>query len=71
VIIVFELPSVEEAQRYINDFPLSRAGLLEWTLVPLQAPLPIETLMAPTVDVGEPYDRTTRLAKPADGRKEP
>ena len=60
VVIVFELPSVEEARRYIDDFPLSRAGLLEWSLVPLQAPLPIETLMAPTVDVAEPYDRTTR-----------
>ncbi|HEY3587777.1 MAG TPA: superoxide dismutase [Myxococcaceae bacterium] len=59
VVIVFELPSVEEARRYIADFPLSRAGLLEWTLVPLQAPLPIETLMAPTVDVAEPFDRTT------------
>jgi hypothetical protein len=58
VVIVFELPSVEEARRYIDDFPLSRAGLLEWTLVPLQAPLPIETLMAATVDVAEPYDRT-------------
>ena len=64
VIIVFELPSVEEARRYIDDFPLSRAGLLEWTLVPLQAPLPIETLMAPSVDVAEPYDRTKRPAQP-------
>jgi hypothetical protein len=62
VVIVFELPSVEEARRYIDDFPLSRAGLLEWSFVPLQAPLPIEALMAPTVDVGEPYDRTTRPA---------
>jgi len=58
VVIVFELPTVEEARRYLDDFPLSRAGLLEWSLVPLQAPLPLETLMAPTVDVREPYDRT-------------
>ena len=62
VVIVFELPSVEEARRYIDDFPLTRAGLLEWSLVPLQAPLPIETLMAATVDVSEPYDRTTRAS---------
>jgi hypothetical protein len=62
VVIVFELPSVEEARRYIDDFPLTGAGLLEWTLVPLQAPLPIETLMSPTVDIGEPYDRSTRPA---------
>jgi len=62
VVIVFDLPSVEEARRYFDDFPLTRAGLLEWTLVPLQAPLPIETLMSPNVDVGEPYDRSTRSA---------
>jgi hypothetical protein len=60
VIIVFELPSVEETRRYVDDFPLSKAGLLEWSFVPLQAPLPLEALMAPTVDVAEPYDRTRR-----------
>jgi len=65
VVIVFELPSVEEARRYLDDFPLSRAGLLEWTLIPLQVPLPIETLMSPDVDVAEPYDRT----RPASARR--
>jgi len=60
VIIVFELPSVEEARRYTDDFPLSRAGYLEWSFLPLQAPLPLESVMAPTVDVAEPYDRTQR-----------
>jgi hypothetical protein len=60
VIIVFELLSVEEARRYTDDFPLSKAGYLEWSFLPLQAPLPLEALMAPSVDVAEPYDRTRR-----------
>ena len=59
VIIVFELDSVEQAQKYVADFPLSKAGYLEWFYIPLQAPLPIESLMKETVDVAEPYDRTT------------
>jgi hypothetical protein len=58
VIIVFEVPSVEEARRYVADFPLSRAGYLEWQYLPLQAPLPIEALMDASIDVAEPYDRT-------------
>ena len=61
VIIVFELDSVEEARRYVADFPLSKAGYLEWFYLPLQAPLPVESLMKDTVDVAEPYDRTRRV----------
>jgi hypothetical protein len=60
VIIVFEVESVEEARRYVADFALSRAGLLEWQYLPVQAPLPLEALMDPSVDVGEPFDRTAR-----------
>jgi len=58
VVIVFECSSVDEARSYVADFPLSRAGLLEWEYVPLDAPLPLEFLFDPTVDVGEPFDRT-------------
>ncbi len=58
VIIVFELDSVEQAQKYVADFPMSKAGYLEWFYIPLQAPLPIERLMKDTVDLAEPYDRT-------------
>lgn len=58
VVIVFELPSVEDARRYVADFPLSKAGYLEWEYIALQAPLPIEALMQPSIDVAEPYDRT-------------
>jgi hypothetical protein len=59
VVIVFEVESVEEAKRYVADFPLSRAGLLEWFFIPLMAPLPVETLFDPRIDVAEPYDRTS------------
>jgi hypothetical protein len=68
VIIVLEVESVDEARRYVADFPLSKAGLLEWQYLPLQAPLPLESLMDAGVDVGEPYDRTPRpAAAAADG----
>ena len=59
VVIVFELPSVEQAKRYTDDFPLSKAGFLEWMFIPLQIPLPIETLFRSDIDVAEPYDRST------------
>ena len=62
VAIVFELDSVEEAKRYTDDFPLTKAGFLEWSFIPLMVPLPIESLFRPDVDVAEPYDRTTIAA---------
>ena len=65
VAIVFELDSVDEARRYTADFPLSKAGYLEWFFIPLMAPLPLESLFIPTVDTYEPYDRTT-MATPAE-----
>lgn len=58
VVIVFELDSVEEARRYTDDFPLSKAGYLEWFFIPLTVPLPIESLFRPEIDVTEPFDRT-------------
>ena len=59
VVIVFEVGSVDDARRYVDDFPLSKAGYLEWFYLPVEAPLPLESLMDPSVDVAEPYDRTT------------
>ena len=59
VIILFELDSVDEARRYTDDFPLSKAGLLEWRFVAFGAPLPLEYLFDSAVDIGVPYDRTT------------
>jgi hypothetical protein len=58
VIIVFELESVEAARRYVDDFPLSKAGLLEWQFLAFDAPLPLEFLFDPSVDVARPWDRT-------------
>ncbi len=71
VAIVFELASVEEARRYTDDFPLSKAGYLEWFFIPLMAPLPLESLFAPTVDTREPYDRTVATPSPAAAVKPP
>ena len=42
VVIIFELPSVAAAKAYTDDFPLSKAGLLEWDFIALQIPLPID-----------------------------
>ncbi len=58
VVIIFEVPDVATARRYTDDFPLSKAGLLEWTFIALQVPLPIETLFRDDVDLNQPYDRT-------------
>jgi hypothetical protein len=58
VVIVFECRDLEEAKRYVEDFPLSKAGLLEWDYIPVDAPLPLEFIFDPGVDVGEPFDRT-------------
>lgn len=58
VVIFFELDSVEDARRYTDDFPLTKAGLLEWFFLPMMVCLPIESLFRPEIDVGEPYDRT-------------
>ena len=54
------LHDVDEAKRYIEDFPLTKAGLIEWQFIALGSPLPLEFLFDPTVDVGEPFDRTMR-----------
>jgi len=58
VVIVFEVDSVETARKYTEDFPLTRAGLIEWFFIALQAPLPLEALFDGAVDTKEPYDRT-------------
>ena len=58
VVIIFEVPDVATARRYTDDFPLSKAGLLEWSFIALQVPLPIETLFRDDVDLHQPFDRT-------------
>jgi len=63
VVIVFECADLADAKRFIADFPLSKAGLIEWEYIALGAPLPLEFLFDPQVDVSEPYDRTTGAAE--------
>jgi hypothetical protein len=60
VVIVFECTDLEAARRYVADFPLTKAGLIEWEFIALDAPLPLEFLFDPSVDVAEPYGRTPR-----------
>jgi hypothetical protein len=59
VVIVFEVEDVATAKAYTDDFPLSKAGMLEWNFIALQIPLPIETLFRREIDVAPPFDRTT------------
>jgi hypothetical protein len=58
VVIVFECETVEAARRYVADFPLSKAGLLDWSFIAVEAPLPLEYLYDAGVDIAEPFDRT-------------
>ena len=60
VVIVFECVDAVEAKRYVADFPLSKANLIEWEFIACEAPLPLEFLFDQTVDVAAPYDRTAR-----------
>jgi hypothetical protein len=68
VVIAFEVDSVETARRYTEDFPLTRAGLIEWFFIALQAPLPLEALFDVAVDTKEPYDRTMTASVGSTGR---
>ena len=43
-VIVFECGTVDEVKDYVAAFPLAKAGFLEWTFLPLIAPLPFEVL---------------------------
>lgn len=57
VVIMFECPDVATVRRYIADFPLTKAGLIEWDYIALDAPLPLEFLFDASVDLAEPSDR--------------
>jgi hypothetical protein len=62
VVIIFEVPDVQTARAYTEDFPLSKAGLLEWSFIALQIPVPIETLFRGGLDLNPPFDRTLKKA---------
>jgi hypothetical protein len=60
VVIIFEVQDVETARIYTEDFPLTKAGFLEWSFIALQIPLPIETLFRQGIDLNPPFDRTMK-----------
>lgn len=66
VVIIFEVPDVATAKRYTDDFPLSKAGFLEWSFIGLQVPLPVEALFRSEIDVDPPFDRTLKAREGAD-----
>lgn len=43
VIIVFEVDDLAAAQAYVADFPMTKAGWLEWSYIPLMAPVMLES----------------------------
>jgi hypothetical protein len=43
VIIVFEVDSVAAAEALVAEFPMTKAGYLEWFYVPLMAPVMLES----------------------------
>ena len=43
VIIVFEVESVAAAEALVAQFPMTKAGYLEWSYVPLMAPVMLES----------------------------
>lgn len=57
VVIVFECANAADARRYTNEFPLTKAGFIEWQYIAVGAPLPLEFLLDASVDVAEPFDR--------------
>jgi hypothetical protein len=67
VVLVFECESVEQCKRYTDDFPLAKAGYIEWFHLPVQALVPLEALFRTEIDVNEPYDRT--IAAVPSGRQ--
>jgi len=44
VVLVFEVENAAAAQRLLADFPLSKAGFLEWTCIPVTVPFPLESV---------------------------
>jgi hypothetical protein len=43
VVIVFEVPDLATAEAYVADFPMTKAGWLEWSYIPLMAPVMLES----------------------------
>ena len=62
VVIVFEVANVAEAQCYLNAFPMTKAGYIEWFCLPVIAPLPLESMFN-----GASLDRVAMPASEMEG----
>ena len=62
VVIVFECADAAEAKKYLDDFPMTKAGYIDWEIIPVTAPLPLESLFDAAVDTAGPFDRTKNLS---------
>ena len=60
VIIVFEVESVAAAEALVAEFPMTKAGYLEWFYVPLMAPVMLESQFSEAA-----LDRASRPAATA------
>jgi hypothetical protein len=48
VVIVLEVETVTAAQELVAEFPMTKAGYLEWFFVPLMAPVMLESQFSRT-----------------------
>jgi len=64
VVIVFEVESVDEARAYVADFPMTKAGYLEWFYIALMAPVMLESQFseAAVEQASRPPDRPAAIA---------
>ena len=44
VVLVFEVENADAAMRLLDEFPMTRAGFLEWTCIPVTVPFPLESV---------------------------
>ncbi len=44
VVLFFEVENADAARRLLADFPMSKAGYLEWTCIPVTVPFPLEAV---------------------------
>ena len=54
VVIVFEVKDAKEAQRYLDDFPMTKAGFLEWFTIPVTAPCLWKACLMRRLSAGSP-----------------
>jgi muconolactone delta-isomerase len=44
VVLVFELDHVDDAKRVLAEFPMTKAGHIEWICIPVTVPFPLEAV---------------------------